>query len=255
MPRTNIWTLTSFKPEDNPHGLVEESQFSVAFPKFREAYIKSILPALVAKLEEFKLKIDVDYLQGSFVIKTTRKTFDPFIIIKGRDMLKLIGRGADLELASKILLDDYWCDIIKIGNMVVDRKRLVKRRQRLVGPNGATQKAIEILTECQFIVQGKTVAVIGKPEGLKLVRKIVEDCMNNIHPVYNIKSLMIRKELAKNDKMKSESWDRYIPKYVKKYRPEKTEEEKLRIKKKKEIKRKIIERKKNYTPFPPERDD
>ncbi|EDR28568.1 hypothetical protein, conserved [Entamoeba dispar SAW760] len=249
-----LWKVNDFKPEDNPNGLLEESSFSILFPKYREAYLKGMWYVINKALDEVCLKGELDLVKGIMTVKTTRKTWDPFIIIKARDMLKLLSRGVPAQEAVKVLQDQYWCDIIKIGNMIKNKERFVKRRQRLVGPNGATQKAIEILTGCFILIQGKTVSVIGSPSGIKMVRKIVEDCMDNIHPIYNIKALMIKKELMKNENMKNEDWSRYIPQYSKKQntKPEKLKEIK---KKKKELKKKIIEKKKNYSPFPPERDD
>jgi ribosomal RNA assembly protein len=117
----------------------------------------------------------------------------------------------------RILEDAMNCDIIPIRNLVGNKERFQKRRQRLLGPGGSTLKALELLTESYILVQGNTVAVMSATyRSLKEVRRLVEDVFANVHPIYMIKELMIKRELAKDPALAHEDWSRYMPnfKYV-----------------------------------------
>ena len=159
----------------------------------------------------------MDLMEGSVTVTTTKQMRDPYAIVKARDAVKLVCRGVPYPQAIKVLADDNTSsDIIKIGRLVGNRERFVRRRQRLIGSSGSTLKAIELLTDCYVLVQGNTVAAIGPYKGLAAVRKVVCDCLqNNIHPVFNIKRLMIQKELAKNPELADKSWERFLPKLPK----------------------------------------
>ena len=62
--------------------------------------------------------------------------------------------------------------------------------------------------------------------------------MKNIHPVYHIKTLMIKRELAKDPLLANEDWSRFLPSFKKKNTS----------KRRKPLK---VSTKKSYTPFPP----
>jgi ribosomal RNA assembly protein len=80
---------------------------------------------------------------------------------------------------------------------------------------------------------------MGPYKGLKEVRRVVEDCMANIHPIYHIKELMIKRELQKDPELANENWERFLPHFKK------------RTLSKRRKPFKVNEKAKTYTPFPP----
>ena len=191
-------------------------------------------------LEKRGIACTLDLVQGRMSVMTTRKTYDPAAILNARDCIILLARSVPAPQAVKIFEDETACDIIKIRNLVRNKERFAKRRQRILGPNGSTLKALELLTNTYMLVQGNTVSVMGPYKGLKEVRRVVEDCMNNIHPIYHIKELMIKRELAKDPELANENWERFLPNFKRRTLSKRRKPFKVSDKSKKV-----------YTPFPP----
>lgn len=235
------WKIDEFTVEDNKGGtFAEESSFACLFPKYREVYLRQAWPMITKSLEKRGIACTLDLVEGRMEVKTTRKTFDPSSILDARDLIKLLSRSVPAPQALKILDDAVACDIIKIRGLVRNKEKFVKRRQRILGPNGSTLKALELLTETYVLVQGNTVSTMGPYKGLKEVRRVIEDCMNNVHPIYHVKELMIKKELAKDPNLKNEDWSRFLPNFKKRTLSKRHEPFKVNDKS-----RKV------YTPFPP----
>lgn len=235
------WKVEEFKPEHNVGGtFTEESSFATLFPKYREVYLKEAWPLVTKALEKHGIACTLDLVEGSMTVKTTRKTFDPAAVLNARDLIKLLARSVPAPQAIRILEDGVACDVVKIRNLVGSKERFVKRRQRILGPNGTTLKALELLTETYILVHGNTVSIMGPYKGLKEVRRVVEDCMANIHPIYYVKELMIKRELAKDPELANESWDRFLPNFKRKTLSRRRTPHNVTDK-----------TKKVYTPFPP----
>lgn len=128
-PTLDKFIEPEFKPEDNTNGVIEESSFAVLFPQYREKYIKEVWPLVKRALKSFKIIAELNVVEGSMTVKTTKGTWDPYKIIKARDLIKLLARSVPYQQAIKIVEDDkMFCEIVKIGGIVRNKEKFVKRR-------------------------------------------------------------------------------------------------------------------------------
>lgn len=85
------------------------------FPKYREVYLREVWSAVTAALDKHVspviisaeivlidgllqgLACQLDLIEGSMLVKTTRKTYDPYILLKARDMIKLLSRSVPFQ--------------------------------------------------------------------------------------------------------------------------------------------------------------
>lgn len=85
---------------DTLRPFTEESSFALLFPKYREPYLRSVWGTVTSALDNLGLACELDLVQGRMTVKTTRKTWDPYIVFKGRDVLKLLARGVNAPQVS-----------------------------------------------------------------------------------------------------------------------------------------------------------
>ncbi|EPR79614.1 Ribosomal RNA assembly protein [Spraguea lophii 42_110] len=203
------------------NAVVENTSFSILFPSYRITYLQSILPDLTTLLSSYF--ISTKLVDTELTITTMPQIEDLYMIIRARDMVQAISRGVLLETA-KALLDEknhIVSNIINIKKMVPQDSVFINRRDRLLGPNNNTLKAIKLLTKTEITVKGKSVTIIGKYTGVEEATKIVIQTMNNIHPIYQIKYLMAKKQLSMDKNKENEDWKKFLPEIKKKIKKEK----------------------------------
>ena len=96
------------------------------FPKYYELYLRNVW---YWHLNRVRVASELNLVEGSMTVRTTRHMSDPFMILKARNLMKILTRSVPVAQALKILQDKYRCNVIKIGGMVRKKERFVKRRQ------------------------------------------------------------------------------------------------------------------------------
>ncbi|WUR02386.1 ribosome biogenesis protein (KRR1) [Vairimorpha necatrix] len=214
-----------FDEKDFKNEISETNKLLVYFPKYREKYIDQVSKYIIKALENKKLSCEINLKERSLEICTTKKTRDPFIFIKGCEFIRLISKNCDVETASKVLEDDFVGEIINIRKLVKSESVFERRRDRLIGKNSLVLKALKMISKCYIFITGKYVSVVGSYDGLTIVKQIVTDCLvNNKHPVYEIKKMIIKNNLEEDKNLENEDWSRHIPEYKKRSQKKKTKQ-------------------------------
>jgi len=78
------WKAEEWKPEYMPSPLLEESSFATLFPKYREKYLREVWPVVTRALEKVGVGCELNIIEGSMTVRTTRKTSDPYVVVKAR---------------------------------------------------------------------------------------------------------------------------------------------------------------------------
>ena len=122
--------------------------------------------------ERAEVRLDIDSESGNVRIE---KVGDPVLGLKGRDVVKAIGRGFAPEDAMTLLEDEMMMfDLIDIEAASRNKNDLRRQKGRLIGEGGRTRELMEELTGASISIYGSTLAVIGGPEEVEAVREAAE---------------------------------------------------------------------------------
>ncbi len=91
-----------------------------------------------------------------------------------RNIVLAIGRGFSPEKAMELLDEECIIQIIDLKEYARNRNDLVRIKGRVIGREGKAKKKIEEMTETYISVYGKTVAIIGKPDNVKIAYDAVK---------------------------------------------------------------------------------
>ena len=141
------------------------------------------------KLIEQKCSVNLDIdSEGGEVIITTKKLTDDIEPFKAVEIVSAIGRGFSPDNAMKLLSGENSLHIIDLREFVGKSPDQIERvKGRIIGEGGKARLNIENLTNALITVYGRTVAIIGEPNQLRLaVDAISSLSAGSMHgPVYS----------------------------------------------------------------------
>jgi ribosomal RNA assembly protein len=148
--------------------------------------------------ERTKTRMEIDSETGTVSIVSSE---DPLLAMRALDLVRAIGRGFSPEKALAILDDEIlMLDVIDLSKTVGTKNDMMRMKGRIIGKDGRTREIMERLSGSRVSVYGKTVALLGHPEQIKVARAAIEMLIDGA-PHGNVYSFLERKhqQLAKEE--------------------------------------------------------
>jgi ribosomal RNA assembly protein len=146
--------------------------------------------------ERTKTAITIDSNEGMVIVEGE----DPVTVIRATETINAVNRGFSPERAFLLLDDeDLLFDLLDLSAVADSPRQLDRIRGRIIGKDGRSREQIEHMTDTAISVFGKTVALIGLPEQLKVAREAIEMIIKGI-PHETVYAFLERKKReAKQD--------------------------------------------------------
>jgi ribosomal RNA assembly protein len=127
--------------------------------------------------EKTRTTITIDSREGLVTIEG--EDTDGFL--RGIDVINAINRGFSPERAFTLLDDeDLIFDQIDLSQMADNTRQLDRLRGRIIGKDGRAREQIEDMTETLISVYGKTIAIIGLADKLKVARTAIDMLLSGV---------------------------------------------------------------------------
>lgn len=119
-----------------------------------------------------KTKLEVDSETGEVTVKAKAAGLEVF---RALDIVSAIGRGFSPEHALELLDERNFLEIMDLTEYAgKSPKALSQRKGRVIGTRGKARQEIEEITNTMISVYGKTIAIIGSPEGIATAKEAIE---------------------------------------------------------------------------------
>ena len=153
--------------------------------------------------DKCSVQLDIDSNGGEILVKSEAITerFQPF---KAVEIVTAIGRGFSPENSLRLLKGENSLHVIDLREFAGKSTDQIERiKGRIIGEGGKARLNIENLTNASITVYGRTVAIIGEPNELRLAVDAISSLSNgSMHgPVYTKLESARRREKADKAKI------------------------------------------------------